>query len=152
MNLFDPFETCNSKVTAAFLFLAMIFAMWFTVLSPVNVHAANVQTTWNANVEADLAGYKVYCGTASKVYGAPVDVGKVTSYTQVLAPNVGTTYYFAVTAYDTSGNETAKSVEVNLFIGDSTAPAAPTGILSKILASIVSWFHSIWGAPRVNIV
>src|SRR5207249_565594 len=36
--------------------------------------------TWDPNVESDLAGYKVYVGTAAGTYGAPVDVGKVTTF------------------------------------------------------------------------
>ncbi|MDL1888975.1 hypothetical protein FBQ96_05245, partial [Nitrospirales bacterium NOB] len=65
---------------------------------------ATANLAWNANSETDLAGYKVYWGTSSGRYGSPVDVGKATSY---LFSNlkVGSTYYFAVTAYDQSGNE-----------------------------------------------
>ena len=68
--------------------------------------------TWNSNAESDLAGYKVYAGTSSGRYGAPIDVGKVTSYTMANL-NVGNTYYFIVTAYDTSGNESLQSAEVS---------------------------------------
>ena len=58
------------------------------------------------------AGFRVYYGTASRHYGAPIDVGDVTSY--VLGGlQVGQTYYFAVTAYDSGGNESAYSTEVS---------------------------------------
>ena len=67
---------------------------------------------WNANAESDLAGYKVYSGTSSGRYGAPVDVGKSTSY-QFSNLKLGTTYYFAVTAYDVNGNESLRSSEVS---------------------------------------
>ena len=67
---------------------------------------------WNSNSESDLAGYKVYVGTSSGRYGSPIDVGKVTSYTMANL-NVGNTYYFVVTAYDTSGNESLHSAEVS---------------------------------------
>ena len=68
--------------------------------------------SWSLNAEPDLAGYKLYMGTASGVYSSTTPVGKVTSYT-ISNLGVGTTYYFAVTAYDTSGNESAISHEVS---------------------------------------
>ncbi len=67
---------------------------------------------WDANNEADLAGYRVYVGLASGAYSTSIDVGTVTSYT-LTGLATGTTYYFAVTAYDTSGNESAPSNEVS---------------------------------------
>lgn len=68
--------------------------------------------TWNPVASANLAGYKVYVGTASGRYGTPVDVGNVTSYA---ANNlaVGNTYYFVVTSYSTSGGESLPSTEVS---------------------------------------
>lgn len=68
--------------------------------------------TWAANTESDLAGYNVYVGTASGAYGPPVNVGVVTSHT-VGNLQLGTTYYFAVTAYDVNGNESVRSSEVS---------------------------------------
>ncbi len=67
---------------------------------------------WMANTDSDLAGYNVYVGTSSGIYGSPVNVGNVTAYT---AGNLklGTTYYFAVTAYDVNGNESLRSSEVS---------------------------------------
>lgn len=70
--------------------------------------------TWSANTEPDLAGYRVYYGTAPGVYQQPKGQGIVvtgTTYT-VAGLNSGTRYYFAVTAYDGSGNESDYSQEV----------------------------------------
>ena len=50
-----------------------------------------------------LAGYKVYYGTTPGVYTS-VDIGDVNSY-RIVGLTKGQTYYFTVTAYDTSGNE-----------------------------------------------
>ena len=67
---------------------------------------------WDPNTENDLAGYNVYYGTASRVYDSVIEVGNITSYTVTdLEPE--TQYYFAITAYDTSGNESDFSVEVS---------------------------------------
>jgi NADH:ubiquinone oxidoreductase subunit F (NADH-binding) len=51
-------------------------------------------------------------GTASGVYGAPITVGNVTSYS-VANLAIGSTYYFAVTDYNTSGIESVFSNEVS---------------------------------------
>ena len=70
--------------------------------------------TWNASTESDLAGYKVYRATSSGAYGGPVAIvqGNVTSYL-ASGLQVGTTYFFVITAYDNAGNESAFSTEVS---------------------------------------
>jgi len=50
-------------------------------------------------------------GTASGVYGPPINVGNVTSY--VLNNLAVGTYYFVVKDYNTSGVESAPSNEVS---------------------------------------
>ncbi len=70
--------------------------------------------TWAPVIASDLAGYKVYQATASGAYGSPVATlqGNMTSYVAA-GLHVGTTYYFVVTAYDTSGNESVYSTQVS---------------------------------------
>jgi len=76
--------------------------------------AANVLLSWNANTEPDLAGYKVYYGNSSRNYGTPINAGNATSYTVTgLTPG---TFFFAITAYDTSGNESGFSAEASLTV------------------------------------
>jgi fibronectin type 3 domain-containing protein len=60
----------------------------------------------------DLAGYNVYYGTASENYSQSIDAGNTTTYTVANLAD-GLTYYFAVTAYDISGNESEYSNEVS---------------------------------------
>jgi hypothetical protein len=60
----------------------------------------------------DLAGYKVYYCTSSGDYSEYIDVGNVLSYMVSDLEN-GFVYYFAVTAYDTSGNESEYSNDVS---------------------------------------
>lgn len=64
--------------------------------------------TWNASTSSNVAGYNIYMGTASGVYGPPINVGNVLTY-QVTNLQSGTTYYFAVTDYDSSGNQSGFS-------------------------------------------
>ncbi|MEM7828420.1 MAG: fibronectin type III domain-containing protein [Candidatus Aenigmatarchaeota archaeon] len=91
----------------------------------------------------DLAGFKVYYGTSSGNYSQNIDVGNVTTYA-VNNLTEGKTYYFAVTAYDTSDNESKYSNEVNKTIpipiqqytltvskagtGEGTVISSPAGI------------------------
>jgi hypothetical protein len=72
-----------------------------------------VTLTWTANKEPDLAGYKVYVGTASGTYSFPGSAfltGIVTSFTVSNLPK-GQTYFFAISAYDSAGNESVLSAE-----------------------------------------
>jgi len=57
----------------------------------------------------DLAGYKVYYGTSSGDYTVSVDVGNITG--AIISSLETGTWCFAVTAYDTSGNESDYSEE-----------------------------------------
>jgi malectin (di-glucose binding ER protein)/thrombospondin type 3 repeat protein/fibronectin type III domain protein len=72
--------------------------------------ASQVNLSWNANTESDLAGYNIRYGTSSRSYTTKINVGKTTQYT-VTGLSPGKTYYFATTAYDTSGNESGYSNE-----------------------------------------
>lgn len=62
-----------------------------------------------------MAGYKVYYGTASRSYSGIIPVGLNTSC-QISDLETGYEYFFAVTAYDTAGNESQFSEEVSVFI------------------------------------
>ena len=81
---------------------------------PAPSRTASATVTWNANTEADLAGYRVYVGTTSGTYNfaGPFEITNGTSFTVPNLP-VGTTYFFAVTAFDKAGNESTKSGEVS---------------------------------------
>ncbi|GKS58345.1 hypothetical protein YTPLAS18_18720 [Nitrospira sp.] len=73
--------------------------------------------SWAPNNEADLAGYKVYLTKESGVYGPSLAEvpASVTSY-QVPGLQSGNTYYFAVTAYNTTGKESTLSDEVSIAV------------------------------------
>ncbi len=66
---------------------------------------------WNPNTEPDLAGYRVHYGVGSQIYTNIIDVGNMP---EIDIPDLmtGETYYFAVTAYDTAGNESLYSDEI----------------------------------------
>jgi hypothetical protein len=70
---------------------------------------------WDAVTDPNLAGYRIYYGTAPGTYlqspGQGLNVGNVTTDT-VTGLSRGTRYYFAATAYDTSNNESFYSNEI----------------------------------------
>ncbi len=70
-----------------------------------------VTVSWSANTESDLAGYRIYYGAFSGKYDNEIDVGNVTSFV-IRDIEDGTTYFFALTAYDDSSNESGFSDEV----------------------------------------
>ena len=78
---------------------------------------ATSPSNWNDNGEGDLAGYNVYRGTSSPVStaGSPLNGGTplVASQYDDTTGTPGTTYFYVVTAEDTSGNESGASNEVS---------------------------------------
>jgi hypothetical protein len=107
----------------------VFFAILFLLQIPSCVFAATVQLDWNANTESDLAGYKVYYGTSSGTYGTSIDVGNVVTYD--INNLTDGSYFFALTAYDTSGNESGFSAEVPVSI-DTTSPLSPGGVNATV--------------------
>ena len=90
--------------------LAFLTFLSFLLVGGHAAHAADVTLAWDANTDP-VAGYRLYYGHASRSYQNSVDVGNVTMYTwSGLAE--GRTYYFAVTAYNSSNVESAYSAEL----------------------------------------
>ena len=120
--------------------LRSIFVMIvaFLTLFPSPGMAASIRVSWSANTDTDLAGYKVYYGTQSNTYGTPANVTSGTSY-DITSVQTGTTYYMAVSAFDTSGNESAKSTEKSITVPvTDTTPPTGTVVINSGAASTTS--------------
>ena len=107
------------------IFAGILVLLFFVIM---HSYAGEATLSWDAPTTnedgtplEDLAGYKVYRGTAPRTYGTPVDVGNVLSH-NIIGLGEGT-HYFAVTAYDTSGNESKYSNEVSKTI--KVTPGCP---------------------------
>jgi hypothetical protein len=75
-------------------------------------------------------GYTVYYGTSSGSYGFQVNIGKDMTTYAVTGLTEGLLYYFAITAYDTMGNESEFSNEVDKIAGaggGAPPPVPPPG-------------------------
>jgi hypothetical protein len=121
----------------------LLGAICFSVVFAADLLAGEVKLTWKANSESDLSGYNVYCGKSSRRYGPPVKAGKSTTCT-LSNLEAGTTYYFAITALDTSGNESGYSAEIKA--APKAAPKAATKAATsssapgKVKASVALWW------------
>jgi hypothetical protein len=82
---------------------------------------------WDPNTEPDLAGYRLYYGKASGTYESVIDVGNQTTYT-IPGFVEGVDYYFAVTASNVYGLESAFSDEVNYPGPPSVTISLSTGL------------------------
>ncbi len=100
---------------------SLIGAGLLIVLPPMAATAGDLPLTWDQNTEADLSGYKVHIGTASRTYAQTIDVGHVTTFTIADLSN-GQTYFAAVTAYDIFGNESGFSNEVSTTVSTPNSP------------------------------
>lgn len=98
----------------------------------LNLNASEVALTWDPpsnNVDGTaltaLTGYKMYYGTSSRSYSATLDVGNTNTF-NLTGLLQGSTYYFAVTAYDSNNVESDFSTELVWLAPDTTAPSIST--------------------------
>lgn len=102
------------------------FVMIFSfILLFTNLFSQSAKVEWDSCQVEDLEGYRVYYGQSSGNYDVDtIDVGnKTVCQIHNLIP--GATYYFAITAYDLSGNESDYSDEVSYMIPeDALEPVA----------------------------
>lgn len=129
-----------------FLFALLVSFFCFNL----EIQAAQYQVTfeWNANTEADLAGYRLYMSSTAGQYSygagnALASVGKVTTVQVPVEVTEGQKRYFVLTALDESGNESGPSNEVSWTAPDVTAPAPPSNFLLKLWARLLAWLHTI---------
>lgn len=101
-----------------------------------NSAAGNVNLAWDP--VANATGYRLHYGTSSGNYSSSVDAKNQTTVT-VFGLTDGTTYFFAVKAYNSAttsnfSNEVSAvpASSPNPFPGDTTPPAQPQGLHIKV--------------------
>lgn len=104
---------------------------------------AGISLAWNANTEADLAGYNVYRGASSGGSFIRLNTGllAITSYIDSAAP-AGAVSYYRVTAVDTSGNESSPAT-ANALRPDVAPPAPPAGLTAT---ASTTGINLVWSA------
>jgi len=138
---FERFQKLAGSLFSLYILLLLVCSMVF--LSPRGTFAAQATLSWDAPTTnsdgtplTDLAGYKVYCGIASRTYSYKEDVFNVKTYPVnklesvcITNPN---TYYFAVKAYDTAKNESDYSNEVYATFHSLTINKSGSGIVTGL--------------------
>jgi hypothetical protein len=85
-----------------------------------SVGASPTSFAWTQPTTGDVLGYKLYMGTKSGSYSAPVDLGKVQRYEPTgLTPGP---WFFAVTAYNAEKTEGPLSAELSIVIDPPKQP------------------------------
>ena len=83
-----------------------------------------VALSWVPNAEYDIAHYRVYVNGELRLDGVTGTEATVSGLDNDM------TYTFAVTAFDTSSNESPLSAPATATPGDSNPPAVPTGLFA----------------------
>ena len=65
--------------------------------------------TWSPNPETDLSSYNIYRGTSSSQLALIKNISKQNTYYNDSGLNTSSTYYYQITALDSSGNESLKT-------------------------------------------
>jgi hypothetical protein len=102
----------------------------------------SVELTWNYSTSPNVVAYKVYFGTESGNYPNSTIFGVVSD---VIIPGLapGTTYYFAVTAIDTNGDESAFSTEAAYSVPAPGSISVQVQASTEALQAVqVSWSAS----------
>jgi hypothetical protein len=101
-----------TRVLAGICFFALLH-------NPVQALSATVQAgqgvaiaSWNPSPSPTVVGYNIYYGAASGTYTNLINAGNTTNAT-VSGLTAGTTYYFAITAYTSTGIQSSFSSEVS---------------------------------------
>ena len=110
---------------SARLSLFVVLAVLFLFPLAETAHSATVTLAWDPNPEPTVAGYRLYLGTSPGYYTSSVDVAAETRAT-VSSLIEGVTYYMAVTAYDTSGNQSGYSDEIVYTVPEGAVPEPST--------------------------
>jgi len=122
------------------LFLTIVMMVCFLVMVSFANAGLSVEFDWTANTEPDLAGYNMY---RSLVDGGPYQpIGSTTTPGYVdNTVEFDIEYFWVVTAFDTSGNESGYSNQVSNMTEtppppDETPPGAPQDINVNVHVTI----------------
>ena len=96
--------------------------------------ASNVTFVWDANTEPDLAGYRLYQSATPGVYEDPAIKQIPGTDTETTVQVEDGLYFFVLTAYDQSDNESGPSNEVS--VNEDTTPPLSPGLTITIIIKI----------------
>jgi hypothetical protein len=115
------FGSCNQESVICrsvrrLLFAGLFFVFLnFSTLQSTAVLPGSLTLAWDPSDDPGVVGYRIYEGMATQTYTIVIDVGNNLNAT-IFGLAAGETYYFAVTAYDSSGLESSFSGELSYFV------------------------------------
>jgi len=105
-------------------------AVLLVLLAACPALAAELKFSWLPNTEKDLAGYRIYYGSASRKYAGFVDMGMPAVVAGKIVVKAEIPYgngFFAATAYNAAGFESDFSNEAT----GNIPPLAPGGFVAE---------------------
>jgi hypothetical protein len=128
--------------------LASVSLLNFSALALAPTPQGSLSLAWDPSSDPNVVGYRLYQGDITQVYTNVIDVGHQTS---IRIPNLvaGTTYFFAVTAYDSTGSESAFSGEIEYTVPPSTLLSCALGRNSSGQITVsgtapAGWINDVW--------
>jgi len=129
------------------IFKATLTITCLILLMTNMVMAADLSLAWDANPDPDIAGYKVYYqadsvtqpfrGVEAIEGNSPIDAGPATSFSLTGLPD-GSVYYIAVSAYNSTGEESVLSnIVASDWVPELIAPVK--GALNEPTAEKFIW-------------
>lgn len=106
--------------------LALVF--FFTALTFALPGLVDKQVVWDANTEEDLAGYRLYYRAETEVFSNDRYFLVPPEIQAYRLADVPFNTHMALTAFDSSGNESEFSKEVIYLPFDRVAPVEPSGV------------------------
>jgi hypothetical protein len=109
-----------------------LLVLWLSLLAPLRTEAATATLTWDANTEPDLAGYKIYrllgaCGSQGPPAFHDQNTADYNRYDDTSIPDTAFGANYEVTAFDSSGNESPRSLRVCKSIAPPTVTLTVVG-------------------------
>lgn len=119
-------------MSAKYAVILNLLSVALLVLHPASAVAVHsVHLAWAASSSPDVVGYNVYYGSDSGIYTAMMSSGAATEL-NVGDLQDGLTYYFTVTAYGSSGQESEPCNEASFSVA-GIAPPDGTPFIQQIL-------------------
>jgi hypothetical protein len=113
-------------------------------MTAASASALTLQFTWGQNIDADFAGWRLWCSQTAGEYDTSAEPFAVIPYSgqttyeyvkEISSSDMPSgTYYFVLTAFDANGNESGFSNEESVMI-DFGAPEAPYNLTITIIVS-----------------
>jgi hypothetical protein len=131
------------KKISWFELVSVVVVTWLSACG-ITKGASGVSLQWNPNTDPSVVGYNLYYGGTSRNYTNVINLGAATNAV-VDDLTEGKTYFFAVTAYDASGDESDYSEETVYIVPGYLVltPGATPGSTVRIQFPVASghWYE-----------